>query len=110
MAGYTYIMCSHTGTLYIGVTSDIYLRIQQHKNGTFEGFSKRYNCTRLLYYEQHEDITQSIAREKQLKGWRRAKKIALIEEQNLEWQDLSKDWGKPFLNESPGNPPITPMS
>jgi GIY-YIG catalytic domain len=58
MAGYTYIIGSPTGTLYIGVTSDIYIRIQQHKNGTFEGFSKQYNCTRLLYYEQHEDIRQ----------------------------------------------------
>ncbi len=57
-SGYTYIMGSPTGTLYVGVTSDIHTRVQQHKNGTFEGFSKQYNCTRLLYYEQHEDIKQ----------------------------------------------------
>lgn len=63
-AGYTYIMGSLSGTLYIGVTSDIYERVLQHKNGTFEGFSKQYNCTRLLYYERHESISQSIAREK----------------------------------------------
>ena len=79
--GYTYIMGSQTGTLYIGVTNDIYIRVQQHKDGTFEGFSKEHNCTRLLYYQQHEDITQSIAREKQLKGWRREKKLNIIRTQ-----------------------------
>jgi predicted GIY-YIG superfamily endonuclease len=61
--GYTYIMGSHTGTLYIGVTSDIYIRVQQHKNGTFEGFSKKYGCTRLLYYESHEDKPIHLPRE-----------------------------------------------
>jgi putative endonuclease len=93
MAGYTYIMGSPTGTLYIGVTSDIYIRVQQHKNGTFEGFSKEHNCTRLLYYEQHEDITQSIAREKQLKGWRRDKKLTLIRTQNPDFKDFAETWG-----------------
>jgi putative endonuclease len=91
--GYTYIMGSHTGTLYIGVTSDIYDRTHQHKIGTFEGFSRKYNCTRLLYYEQHEDITQSIAREKQLKGWRREKKLNLIRTQNPDFKDLAETWG-----------------
>jgi putative endonuclease len=93
MAGYTYIMGSQTGTLYIGVTSDIYIRVQQHKNGTFEGFSKEHNCTRLLYYEQHENITQSIAREKQLKGWRREKKLNLIRTQNPDFKDFAETWG-----------------
>jgi len=93
MAGYTYIMGSPTGTLYIGITSDIYIRVQQHKNGTFEGFSKEHNCTHLLYYEQHEDITQSIAREKQLKGWRREKKLNLIRAQNPHFKDLAETWG-----------------
>ncbi|MCU1250919.1 MAG: Excinuclease subunit domain protein [Edaphobacter sp.] len=91
--GYTYIMGSPTGTLYVGATSDIYTRIQQHKDGTFEGFSRQYNCTRLLYYEQHEDITQSIAREKQLKGWRREKKLNLIRAQNPDFKDLAETWG-----------------
>jgi predicted GIY-YIG superfamily endonuclease len=71
--GYTYIVGSHTGTLYIGVTSDLYTRIQQHRNGTFEGFTATYDCKRLLYFERHEDIREAIAREKQLKGWRREK-------------------------------------
>jgi putative endonuclease len=93
MAGYTYIMGSQTGTLYIGVTGDIYVRVQQHKNGTFEGFSKQHGCSRLLYYEQHEDISQSIAREKQLKGWRREKKLNLIRIQNPDFKDLAETWG-----------------
>ena len=95
--GYTYIMGSPTGTLYIGVTSDIYVRVMQHKDGTFEGFSKRYGCTRLLYYEAHEDIGQSIAREKQLKGWRRDKKLALIRSRNPEFKDLAEQWGWKFI-------------
>ncbi len=95
--GYTYIMGSTTGTLYIGVTSEIYIRVQKHKNGTYEGFAKKYGCTRLLYYESHEDINQSIAREKQLKGWRREKKLNLIRTQNPEFKDLAEQWGWKFI-------------
>jgi putative endonuclease len=95
--GYTYIIGSPTGILYIGVTSDIYTRVQQHKNGTFEGFSKEHGCTRLLYYEQHEDISQSIAREKQLKGWRREKKLNLIRTQNPAFKDIAETWGWKFI-------------
>lgn len=95
--GYTYIMGSHTGTLYIGVTSDIYIRVQQHKNGVFEGFSKEHGCTRLLYYEVHETILQSIAREKQLKGWRREKKLNLIRTQNPTFKDKAEQWGWQFI-------------
>ncbi|HEX5284743.1 MAG TPA: GIY-YIG nuclease family protein [Bryocella sp.] len=95
--GYTYIMGSLTGTLYIGVTSDLEARVWKHKNGTFEGFSKKYNCTRLLYYEQHEDIRISIGREKQLKGWRREKKLALIRTSNPEFKDLAAIWGWKFI-------------
>ena len=96
-SGYTYIMGSATGTLYIGVTSDIYTRVLQHKNGAFEGFSKQYNCTRLLYYECHELISRSIAREKQLKGWRREKKLNLIRTVNPEFKDLAAHWGWQFI-------------
>ncbi len=97
MAGYTYIMGSQTGTLYVGVTSDIYTRVLQHKNATFEGFSKEHNCTRLLYYESHESILESIAREKQLKGWRREKKLNLIRTQNPNFKDLAETWGWKFI-------------
>ena len=91
--GYTYILGSTTGTLYIGVTSDLYTRIQQHRLGTFEGFSKTYGCTRLLYFEQFVDIRNAIAREKQLKGWRREKKIKLVRKSNPNFKDLAELWG-----------------
>ena len=86
-------MGSPTGAFYVGVTSDIYIRVLQHKDGTFEGFSRDYGCTRLLYYETHETISRAIAREKQLKGWRRDKKLALIRTLNPEFKDLSAQWG-----------------
>ena len=91
--GYTYIMGSDTGVLYIGVTSELDNRISQHKAGAFEGFSKTYGCTRLLYYELHEDIRTAIAREKQLKGWRREKKLNLIRKQNPGFNDLAEKQG-----------------
>src|ERR1700685_2903861 len=92
-AGYTYIMGSNTGTLYIGVTSEFDTRIRQHKNGSFEGFSKKYGCTRLLYFEPYTDIRNAIAREKQLKGWRREKKLNLIRTTNPEFKDLAEKLG-----------------
>src|SRR5580704_11592956 len=67
-----------SGTLYIGVTSNLYLRVMQHKQGTWEGFTAAYGCKRLLYFEGYKDIPKAIAREKQLKGWRREKKLNLI--------------------------------
>ncbi|MBB5059545.1 putative endonuclease [Granulicella aggregans] len=91
--GYVYILGSVTGTLYFGVTSDLYVRIAQHKNGAFEGFSKTYGCTRLLYVETFELMLAAIAREKQLKGWRREKKLALVRKANPEFEDLAADWG-----------------
>ncbi len=95
--GYTYIIGSHSGTLYIGVTSDIFIRTRQHKNGTFEGFSKDHTCTRLLYYETHDSIGEAISREKRLKGWRREKKLNLIRTQNPEFKDLAEQWGWQFI-------------
>ena len=96
--GYVYILGSSTGTLYIGVTSDIYLRILQHRNGAFEGFSKTYGCTRLLYVEPFELMLTAIAREKQLKGWRRNKKLDLIRKSNPEFKDLAGTWGWQMVN------------
>jgi putative endonuclease len=95
--GYTYIMGSPTGTLYVGVTSDLYERTLKHKAGTYEGFSATYNCTRLLYYETFDDIRRAIAREKQLKGWRREKKLNLIRATNPEFKDLAETWGWKML-------------
>jgi len=81
------------GTLYIGVNSNLYLRVMQHKEGTWEGFTATYGCKRLLYFEGYEDIRTAIAREKQLKGWRRAKKLNLIRTINPEFKDLAQTWG-----------------
>ncbi len=99
---YTYIVASNTGTLYTGFTNNIRLRVWQHKNGTFEGFTKKYECHRLLWYEHYDHVVRAISREKQIKGWRRSKKIALIETQNPRWQDLAENWYKErvFPNQS----------
>ena len=91
--GYIYILGSHTGTLYIGVTSDLYLRVMQYKEGTLEGFTATYGCNRLLYFEGYEDIRTAIAREKQLKGWRREKKLNLIRTINPEDAYLAVPFG-----------------
>lgn len=94
---FTYIVCSRSGTLYIGMTNDIYRRALEHKAGTFEGFASKYGCNRLVYYESFDDVRKAIDREKQLKGWRRSKKIALIEAQNPRWVDLAEKWGAQML-------------
>ncbi|MDX2216866.1 MAG: GIY-YIG nuclease family protein [Oculatellaceae cyanobacterium bins.114] len=84
-----YIMASRrNGTLYIGVTSDLIKRVWEHRNDLVDGFTKRYSIHCLVYFEQHSDIATAIQREKQLKKWNRAWKIALIEEANPEWLDL----------------------
>jgi putative endonuclease len=90
---FVYIVCSLSGTLYIGMTNSIYRRALQHKRGEIEGFSSKYHCDRLVYYESFDDVHKSIAREKQLKGWIRAKKIALIESKNPRWEDMAEKWG-----------------
>lgn len=89
-----YIMASMSGTLYIGMSNNLDKRVQDHKQGLIEGFSKKYRCTRLVYYESYDDVRNAINREKQLKGWRREKKVTLMERGNPRWQDLSENWGK----------------
>jgi putative endonuclease len=86
--GWVYIVSSHSRRLYIGVTSDLHGRIWEHKNGVYPGFTKQYKIDQLVYHEFFHDIEPAIAREKQLKGWTRAKKIALIEKMNPGWEDL----------------------
>lgn len=89
MSGYVYMMASErNGTLYIGVTSDLVKRVYQHKKNSVEGFTKKYNVHHLVWYETHETISHAIKREKQLKKWRRAWKLRLIEERNAEWEDF----------------------
>ena len=87
---YVYIMTNGSRTLYTGVTDDLVRRVYEHKNKLIEGFTKRYNITRLVHYEVTSDVQAAIQREKQIKGWLRKKKIALIEAANPGWQDLSE--------------------
>jgi putative endonuclease len=88
---FVYIMANTGGVLYVGVTSNLEARVDQHKHKRLDGFTKRYNITRLVYFEATNDVLAAIAREKQIKGWRRSKKIALIESMNAQWKDLSED-------------------
>lgn len=93
----TYIIASKTGTLYTGMTNTIFGRSVQHKEKLIKGFASKYGCDRLVYYEGFYDGRKAISREKELKGWTRKKKIALIESVNPRWEDLSKTWGWKML-------------
>ena len=84
-----YIMASASGVLYIGVTNDLERRVFEHKQKRIPGFSARYNVQKLVYFEAFGDVRAAIAREKQLKGWLRSRKVALIESTNPQWKDLS---------------------
>jgi putative endonuclease len=90
--GYVYLMSSRrNGTLYLGVTSDLPQRIHQHRNGQGDGFSKRYGCRTLVWYAAFDDIQEARARELQMKKWKRAWKLQVIEEMNPDWRDLFAD-------------------
>jgi putative endonuclease len=92
---YVYIMASRSLTLYTGVTGDIYQRALQHRAGEIEGFTKKYHINRLVYYETFKYVNNALAREKQIKAWTRAKRIALIKTMNPAWQNLADGWGEP---------------
>jgi putative endonuclease len=89
---FIYILTSKTGTLYIGMTNNLQRRVYQHKHKLVEGFTSKYIVNRLLYFETFGNVHDAIAREKQIKGWGRKKKLALIESMNEKWQDLSEEW------------------
>ena len=87
--GFVYIMASRrNGTLYLGVTSDLPKRTWEHREGIVEGFTKRYGCKMLVWYEQHDDIEEAILRERRMKEWKRAWKLRVVEEMNPDWDDL----------------------
>jgi len=88
---FVYILSNRSRTLYVGVTSDLVRRLYQHRNKLIEGFTKTYNITELVYFEETSDVTAAIAREKQIKGWLRAKKLALIEGTNPQWRNLGEE-------------------
>ena len=89
---FVYILTNRTRTLYVGVINDLERRVYEHRNKLVPGFTRKYNVTWLAYFEQTSDIMAAIAREKEIKGWRRSKKVALIESANPEWKDLSLEW------------------
>ena len=89
---YIYIMTNESDTLSTGVTNDLTKRVFEHKNKLLPGFTAKYNITRLVYFEETNNVQAALAREKQIKGWLRKKKIALISSVNPQWEDLSADW------------------
>jgi putative endonuclease len=89
---FVYIMTNRSGTLYTGVTNNLTRRILEHKRNLLPGFTSKYNLNRLAYFEEFGDVRAAIAREKQIKGWLRRKKIALVESKNPGWKDLSEGW------------------
>ena len=94
---YVHIVTNRFKTLYTGITSKLRQRIRQNKTGEFEGFTSKYQLDRLVYWERFKSVHNAIAREKQIKGWRRIKKIELIVGMNPTWADLAADW-YPELN------------
>ena len=92
---YIYIMASRSRVLYVGVTNDLARRVNEHKAGHGSGFTGKYRVTRLVYFEEFAEIRDAIAREKQLKDWRRSRKVQLVEKRNPTWDDLAQNL--PFL-------------
>jgi len=90
---YVYLITNwNNKVIYIGVTSNLERRLYEHKNRLADGFTKKYNINKLVYFEETTDIKSAIAREKELKGWRREKKNRLVESSNKDWKNLSEDW------------------
>ena len=89
---FVYVMASKSRVIYVGMTNDLVVRVFQHKTGRDKGFTQRYKVHRLVYFEPYRYVTSAIEREKELKGWRREKRAALIESLNPTWEDLAADW------------------
>ena len=89
---YVYILTNAKRTLYVGVTNNLVRRLYEHKHKLVKGFTEKYNLTYLAYYDETTNVISAIEREKQIKGWRRSKKIELIESVNPKWKDLAVDW------------------
>ena len=93
-AFFVYIMSSKSGVLYIGVTNNLERRVNEHREGLTPGFTKRYSLRHLVYFEEYDSPSEAITREKQIKGWTRARKLDLIHSTNLPMEDLSACWRK----------------
>ena len=105
---WVYIMSGRTRTLYVGVTNDIERRTHEHEDKAVPGFTSKYRLDRLVYFEDHADIRGAIDREKQIKSWRREKKMALIESLNPKWKDLSLDWNMDDRSQRRVEPSVPP--
>jgi putative endonuclease len=86
------MVASRSHVLYCGITNNLQRRVEQHRDGSFEGFTADYKCSRLVWFERFQYVGSAIAREKQIKRWRREKKVALITQMNPAWIDLSEEW------------------
>jgi putative endonuclease len=100
---FVYILASKTRRLYVGVTNNLVRRVCQHRVGAFQGFTKRYGITQLVYFESFDEPELAIRREKQIKSYARVKKLSLIETINADWNDLAKDW---FANVKRADPSL----
>ena len=89
---YIYIMASRSRVLYVGVTNDLARRVNEHKRGLIPGFTSKYRVTRLVYFQEFADIHDAIAREKAIKGWKRSRKVRVVESRNPRWEDLAENW------------------
>ena len=105
---YVYIMTNRSGTLYTGVTNDIVRRVREHRQGRQGGFTTRYRLNRLVYVEQTECISAALVREKQIKGWTRRRKLALIATLNPSWTDLAACWFEAEANRASNAPESDP--
>ena len=103
---FVYIMGTKSRVLYVGMTNDLTVRVYQHKTGRYKGFTQRYRVHRLVYFESYRYVNSAIAREKELKSWRREKRIALIESINPLWDDLAAGW---FTAEEMARDPYAPV-
>jgi putative endonuclease len=103
---YVYIMTNRSSTLYTGVTNNLMRRVLEHRSGVSGSFTARYRIDRLVYFEETNDVNVAILREKQIKGWTRARKLVLINDANPAWQDLAAEWfADAALDSSPGFQP-----
>ena len=91
---YVYILASKSRVIYVGMTGSLMIRVLRHKRGEGGAFTRKYRVHRLVYYETFEHVGAAIARETEIKKWRREKKVALVESENPTWEDLAEDWGK----------------
>jgi putative endonuclease len=101
---FVYVLASKSRVIYVGVTNDLVRRVWEHRSGAVPGFTRRYGVTSLVYYEVSVDPAGAIRREKQIKGWARVKKVAMIDSMNPEWNDLAEKWFVDVSSDDPSPP------